>query len=850
MNNLPADKSNRRILIIDDNRSIHEDFRKILSPGTSTQAALDTAESALFGSPMPVVRQTQFEVDSAYQGQDGVALAQKAIEEGRPYAMAFVDIRMPPGWDGVETTQKLWEIDPDIQVVICTAYSDYSWNEVVEQIGHRDAMVILKKPFDIVEVLQLTHAITEKWWLHQQHLRKIETMEGVINERTRDLRKTNEMLGTLAKRQEAILAAIPDIIMEVDCQMIYTWTNRAGVDFFGEDVLGKEAAFYFEGEQDTYLKLGPLFKGDEHVLYVESRQLRKDGETRLLAWWCRALKDAQGAVTGALSTGHDITERKRAEDALNASEVRYRRLFEAAKDGILILDATTGIIVDVNPFLIQLLGLPLEGFIGKKIWELGFFKDFVANQIHFAELQQREYIRYENMPLEASDGRRIDVEFVSNVYLVNGRKVIQCNIRDITERKRTAEALRKANEELQTALQELQKGQAQLMREERLSALGQMASGIAHDFNNVLVPIVGYSEMLLTRPEVLSNRADALALLKDIYTSAQDAEQIVKRLSFIRGSEDKVEHQLLEVNEIVRSALDLTRPRWDKEMGAKGHRINPVIQLGADKHAMGNASELREALINLILNAVDAMPTGGTMSFSSVMEHDEVVLEVSDTGMGMTDATKARCGEPFFTTKGAKGSGLGLSMVRGIVQRHNGTMKIDSTLGRGTTIQLRLPGIPAESMANEPKKPNPEGDSTIAPLRILVADDEARSRDLLTRFLIKDGHSVETVKNGRQAMDKASTGTFDLVITDRSMPEANGDAVALSVKARTPEIPVILLTGFGDIMKGEDECPKGVDRVMSKPLTRQDLRRGIKETMAGKGNLRFRAVAPRPASVP
>ena len=139
MNNLPADK-NRRVLVIDDNRAIHHDFRKILTPNTATIEALDATESELFGDSKDEGLQAQFMVDSAYQGQDGFLLVKQALEEGRPYAMAFVDVRMPPGWDGVETTGKLWELDPNLQVVLCTAYSDYSWGEMFEKLGPRDGL--------------------------------------------------------------------------------------------------------------------------------------------------------------------------------------------------------------------------------------------------------------------------------------------------------------------------------------------------------------------------------------------------------------------------------------------------------------------------------------------------------------------------------------------------------------------------------------------------------------------------------------------------------------------------------------------------------------------------------------
>src|SRR5690348_1870320 len=202
MNNIPT-AQRRRILVIDDNRSIHEDFRKILA-GTAATTALDATELAVFGRPPEAAREIQFEVDSAYQGQEGMLLVKKAIEAGQPYVMAFVDVRMPPGWDGVETTRKIWELDPDLQVVLCTAYSDYSWGEMFEKLGHHDGLLILKKPFDTVEAFQLAHALTEKWWLHQQSRRKMEELESRVAERTTELVSANETLrAEIAERKSA-----------------------------------------------------------------------------------------------------------------------------------------------------------------------------------------------------------------------------------------------------------------------------------------------------------------------------------------------------------------------------------------------------------------------------------------------------------------------------------------------------------------------------------------------------------------------------------------------------------------------------------------------------------------------
>jgi two-component system, NtrC family, sensor kinase len=191
-----------RMLIVDDNRSIHEDFRKILSPDLQPAGGLEAAEAALFGAPAETKKAMQFELDSAYQGREALELVRQSIADKKPYAMAFMDVRMPPGWDGIETTAAIWQLDPDIQIVICTAYSDYSWSELHDKLGHTDRLVILKKPFDNIEVLQLAHAVCEKWRLLQQTRANVFELETKIDERTAELRESQEMV----LRQERLAA--------------------------------------------------------------------------------------------------------------------------------------------------------------------------------------------------------------------------------------------------------------------------------------------------------------------------------------------------------------------------------------------------------------------------------------------------------------------------------------------------------------------------------------------------------------------------------------------------------------------------------------------------------------------
>lgn len=206
MNNMTSDP-NRRVLIVDDNVAIHDDFRKILA--SRTDPTLDAAEAAVFGPAREAVRQTGFEVDSAYQGREGMLMVKKNLAAGIPYATAFVDVRMPPGWDGIETSTRIWQIDPDLQIVICTAYMDYSWDEMVEKLGYTDRLVILKKPFEAVEVQQLAGALGEKWRLHQEAKGQLERLEGLVRDRTSVLEQTNAELSQALANIRTLSGLIP-----------------------------------------------------------------------------------------------------------------------------------------------------------------------------------------------------------------------------------------------------------------------------------------------------------------------------------------------------------------------------------------------------------------------------------------------------------------------------------------------------------------------------------------------------------------------------------------------------------------------------------------------------------------
>ena len=403
--------------------------------------------------------------------------------------------------------------------------------------------------------------------------------------------------------------------------------------------------------------------------------------------------------------------------------------------------------------------------------------------------------------------------------------------RELNERERAAKELGETNGRLEDTLAELERTQKENVRQERLRALGQMASGIAHDFNNALTPILGFSELLLSHPEKLGNEEIAKQHLEHINMAAQDAAEVVSRLrDFYRHRDGEEAFDPVDPNEIVGQVISLTQAKWKDEAQARGITLKVHTDLQEVPHINASESELREALANLTLNAVDAMPDGGTITFRTRREGQQVVLQVSDTGGGMPEEVRQRAFDPFFTTKGPLGSGMGLATVYGTVQRHHGLIDIESALGIGTTVTIRLPVLPIEPNQTASVSLDSEREH---PLHVLVADDEPSIRELLIEYLSEDGHSVETATNGCEALEKFRTGTFDLVITDRAMPEMSGDQLAAAIKQEVPGTPTILLTGFADIMAATDDRPEGVEVILGKPVTPGQLQKAVSEVMAG-----------------
>ena len=400
-------------------------------------------------------------------------------------------------------------------------------------------------------------------------------------------------------------------------------------------------------------------------------------------------------------------------------------------------------------------------------------------------------------------------------------------------------------EALQKAYDDLRQTQQAVMQQERLRALGQMASGIAHDINNAISPVALYTESLLEREPGLSPRAREY--LETIQHAIEDVAQTVSRMKeFYRQREPQLNLVPVQMNRLMQQVIDLSRARWSDMPQQRGVFIKMETELMPDLPAvMGVESEIREALVNLVFNAVDAMPEGGTLTLrtkiaesvplsTNAVPQKQVHVEVSDTGVGMSEDTRRRCFEPFFTTKGERGTGLGLAMVYGIARRHNADLEIDSVVGKGTTVRFVFP-VPVAQTAET----GPTAASFTVPTRlhILVVDDDPLLIKSLRDTLETDGHIVVTANGGREGIEafrqaQERREPFTIVITDLGMPYVNGRQVAAAIKGMSPTTPIILLTGWGQRLVAEGDIPPHMDRVLNKPPKLRELREALAQCLS------------------
>ena len=722
-----------------------------------------------------------------------------------------------------------------------------------------------------------------------------DVLEQRVLERTAELTRTTERLhAEVVERQraedairesqqllQAIIDNTPAVIYVKDVQGRYVMVNRRYSELFhlrGDAIIGKsDHELFAAATADAVGAVDRRVLEAQAPITEEEVMPHDDGPHTYLSVKA-PLRDEHGSVHGVFGISTDITDRKHAEVRLQAQferlnlldqitsaigerqdlqsiyQVAVRSLEERLPvdfscvcryDALDNMLTVTRVGVHSEALAMELAmaeraAVPIDenGLSRCVRGHLVYEADIAELAFAFPQRLARRGLRSLVMAPLQSESRVFGVLVAARLQ-PNAFSSGECEfIRQLSAHVALAAQQAELHGSLQRAYDDLRQTQQAVMQQERLRALGQMASGIAHDINNAISPISLYTESLLEREPGLS--AQARSNLQTIARAIDDVAATVARMrEFYRQPDPRLSHASLSLNPLVQQVAELTRARWSDMPQQRGI----VIHLRTDLHAdlpqvMGVESEIREALINLVFNAVDAMPDGGELTLrtravaapGSGAGAMRAQLEVVDTGLGMDEDTRQRCLEPFFTTKGERGTGLGLAMVYGAAQRHRADIDIHSVPGQGTTITLRFPTPTA--VATDASGAPAAADAPVQPLRVLLVDDDPLLLRTLQDMLEADGHVVIAKNGGQAGIDAfgaahAAGEAFSLVLTDLGMPYVDGRKVASAVKQTSPGTPVVLLTGWGQRLVVDGDIPEFVDHVLSKPPKLSELRQAL-----------------------
>ncbi len=505
----------------------------------------------------------------------------------------------------------------------------------------------------------------------------------------------------------------------------------------------------------------------------------------------------------------DITDRRRVAAAMEHSEVRYRRLFQMAKDGILILDADTGKVIDANPFMTALLGYSHDEFLGKELWEIGLFRDINESRAVYRELQEKGYVRYENLPLESTSGHKVEVEFVSNVYGENNHQVVQCNIRDITERSR----LQRLTQEQAEALADLDR------RKDEFLAM------LSHELRNPLAPILNAA--LLLRLHSTRNRLQGIE-----NPILQQSASIIERQV---GQLTRIVDELLEVSRITTGRIQLRQESIAVGVVAENAVATVRSLIDQRKHELtvslptqaiwvhADAARLEQVVLNLLTNAAKYTDQGGHVWLTVQRHGEEAVLRVRDTGVGIAPEILPRIFDLFTQAersldRSQGGLGIGLALVQRLVEMHGGTVAASSVLGQGSEFVVRLPVVPpprprASSPAAETAQP------IATSLRVLVVDDNVDTVTTLALLAKESGCDVRTAYDGSTVLEAALDYRPDVVLLDIGLPGLNGYEVVKQLRQQPALLNAVLvaMTGYGGEGDFQRSFAAGFDHHLVKP---------------------------------
>ncbi|MGC1275581.1 MAG: PAS domain S-box protein [Planctomycetaceae bacterium] len=595
--------------------------------------------------------------------------------------------------------------------------------------------------------------------------------------------------------------------------IIQSW-NPAAVRMFGytaEQAVGRPITLIIPAERtDEEAGILARLRAGERIEHFDTVRVRSDGRLVAVSLNISPIKDGAGRIVGASKIARDVTDRKQAEYALTVSEVRYRRLFEAAKDGILILDTGTGRITDANPFMADLLGYSHDDFMDKELWEIGLFSDKSDNEAAVRELQQTGYIRYEHLPLESKRGRRVEVEVVANVYQEDHQPVIQCNIRDVTERSRMERKVKEQTE----ALADLHR------RKDEFLAM------LSHELRNPLAPIANAVQLLRLQKNEDPLQQRARTVIERQVGQLKHLIDDLLEVSRIATGRVQLRLERVAVGGIVERAVETARPL----IGQHRHELTVTVPqepiwLSAD------AARLEQVVVNLLTNAAKYTEEGGRIGLTVEHEGDEAVLRVRDSGVGIAPELLPRIFDLFTQAERSLarsdgGLGIGLALVQRLVELHQGQVEAHSSLGRGSEFVVRLPAVPTPAPSS-PSTAVETAQPTESALRVLVVDDNVDAAETLAMLLKATKHDVRTAHDGPAALEAALDYRPDVVLLDIGLPGLDGFEVARRIRQEPTlkNVVLIAMTGYGLESDRQHSQEAGFDHHLVKPADFAELQK-------------------------
>jgi PAS domain S-box-containing protein len=767
MTTATASATAARILVVDDELGPRESLRMLLKPS--------------------------YDIHTADSGRAALAL----LPQVRP-DIVILDIKMPE-MDGLEVLRRVKQVDPTIEVVMITAYASL---ETVKLALTHGAFEYLIKPFsrqDLEDVVR--RAVIRR----QADLGAKGEVATLVEEMRRLSAKTRQL--EEAARREAAEQSLRVTQLSLLRQIARTIVGQLAVD----DVIAAVTA-----QLRTAL-------GYDSVTITE-RQAGGGPSDALVA--C-VIRDAEGTL------GYLVVDNRRSGRAVDPRErellemlseylavaLRNSRLYGEIADTKrsleqLIASAGEGIIsVDAedringwNPAAERIFSLAASQATGRPITDLLPAAPYVAAKERLARGSSMEAFET-NAAGERPEPLALAVTLSGLRNRQGGLDGLMAIVRDITAQREV---------------------EAQLHQSEKLTALGQLAGGIAHDFNNLLQAILGYAQLMKQNPGNVELVERSLSVVE---AAAMDGSETVRRIQTFARLRPEERFMPLNVNQVVEDALAITRPRWEEKIAHDRRPLTQKVDLRATRVIHGRPAALAEVMTNLILNAMDAMPDGGTLSIATRDTRDGVLITVTDTGIGMPESVRRRIFEPFFSTKGEAGSGLGLSMAYSIVRRHGGEIRVESEPGRGTTFSLTLP----ESQQTADVEPPPARNGAHRAARVLLVDDDPQVLSALVALLETTGHTVSAAVSGSAALGVYEPGRYDVVLANVGMAGMNGWEFAERLRAIDRDVPMLFITGWG--LRDEDQTrlrALRIQRCLFKPVRPDELDAAIQAALPSR----------------